>query len=90
MAVAEGSSGPSTYTIPGGSQRAIVRVSVPLQDRNGKYIETPEETIRGAFSPLGAAGAAEGNVMQVNRKCLSIYRPVYFFITLLNYLTFLT
>ena len=47
-----------------GGRRALVTVSLHMQDRHGKYTEQ-EVTLWGAFSPLAAAAPAEGRVIQV-------------------------
>lgn len=48
-----------------GGRRALVTVSLNMQDRHGKYSQQ-EVTLWGAFSPLAAAASAEGKVIQVS------------------------
>ncbi|KAK4321639.1 hypothetical protein Pmani_007586 [Petrolisthes manimaculis] len=55
-----------------GGRRALVTVTVPIQDRHGKYTEK-EVTVWGAFSPLAAAAPAEGKFLQV--RCNYSLRP---------------
>ncbi|MPC96545.1 hypothetical protein E2C01_091808 [Portunus trituberculatus] len=50
-----------------GGRRALVTVSLHMQDRRGKYTEQ-EVKLWGAFSPLAAAAPAEGRVIQVRLR----------------------
>lgn len=52
-----------------GGRRALVTVSLHMQDRRGKYTEQ-EVTLWGAFSPLAAAAPAEGRVIQMHPAAL--------------------
>ncbi|KAF2350105.1 hypothetical protein FHG87_019138 [Trinorchestia longiramus] len=49
-----------------GTRAAIVRVSQPVRDYRGEYVQTVKDTVRGTYSSLGPVQPAEGNFLQMH------------------------
>ncbi|CAL4072706.1 unnamed protein product, partial [Meganyctiphanes norvegica] len=69
----QGAAGSSVSTAvaatPGVRGAAVVRVTVPNQDRHGKYTEK-EVTVQGTFSPMALQAPAEGKLLQMHPLAL--------------------